>query len=114
MTYLDPYEKAAVEEFLAILKDELVEAKASPQPSQIWRGSEGQIILPVSADADRPSLTLALLAAQKAEGLYKATSTRIQCVQRPLKDPHGFTYVWKDEVWSTLSRTSRPESSGKP
>ena len=114
MIYLDPYEKAAVEEFLAMLKDALVDAKASPQLSQIWRGAEGQIILPVSADADRPSLTLALLASHKAERLYKETSTRILCVQRPLKDPQGCTHVWKDEAWSTLPFTSLPESSGKP
>lgn len=102
MTPLDEDERSALGRFLRFLEDEPFDPRPKAEEAHILRGPDGQIIVPVTLRAGEPSLSLALLMAQKSAHLYKQTGCRFVLTQRLDKDPTGPMYVWAEGAWRSL------------
>jgi len=99
---LDEHEHRALREFLRALREEQLEPMPRAEEESIYRGPEGQIIVPVVLKANEPSLSLALFMAHKAEHVYKQTGCRFLICQRLENDKNHQHYVWTNDAWQTL------------
>lgn len=102
MIVLDRFENDALHHLLRLLKEAPLQPRAEPQIERLSRGKDGHFILPLAVDAAEPSLSLALLAAHKAEQVHKQTGCRFIVAQQPLRDPEHRTYVWGEDRWDTI------------
>jgi hypothetical protein len=102
MAVLDEHESLALGQFLRLLAEESFEPRPEVESGRILRGPEGQIIVSVALNAEAPSLSLAMLMAEKAEHLYKQTGCRFILAQRPEKDPQKRLYLWAEGAWQSL------------
>lgn len=102
MAMLDEHERLALGRFLRLLAEEPFEPRPKVEEDRILRGPDGQIIIPVALNADGPSLSLAMLMAEKAEHLYKQTGCRFVLAQRPEKDPQKRMYLWSEGAWQSV------------
>lgn len=93
MVELDAQEEMALKEFQQILEIQRVDPKPKVIQSCIHRGSEEQIIFPVTLPATSPSLSLARLMGHRAEHLYKQTACRLVLAQCPAKDSKNSMYI---------------------
>ena len=79
-------------------------AKTVAEERHVFRGSDGQIIVPVDVDAEQPSLSLALFIEHKGSQLYKQTRCGCVLAQRPMKSPGRRLYHWsRRRDWQLLS-----------
>ena len=99
----DDHERRALRTFLHLLEDECFEPKPVVEEDRVFRGPDGQIIVPVTVQTAEPSVSLALLMEHKADHLYKQTGCRFVLAQRPAKDPTHRLYVWTGSVWQALA-----------
>lgn len=99
---LDEHERRALGQFLHLLEEERFEPKPRVEETHIIRGPDGQIVVPVVLNADKRSVSLALLMAHKAEHVYKQTGSRFVLAQRLETDPENQYYVWVDAAWKCL------------
>jgi hypothetical protein len=102
MTVLDEHERRALSQFLDLMEEAAFEPRPQVDRQRIFRGPDGQIIVPVTLPAQEPSLHTAMLMAKKAEQVCKQTGCRFVLAQRLEKDPKGRTYVWADGAWQVL------------
>ncbi|MBI4400260.1 MAG: hypothetical protein HY581_01340 [Nitrospirae bacterium] len=102
MTALDEHERRALGQLVHLMEKESFESRPTVDERHVFRGPEGQIIVPVTLDAEKPSLPLAMLMAQKAEHLYKQTGCRFVLAQCPGKDPQKRMYLWAEGTWRLL------------
>ncbi len=102
---LDPAERRAFRRFVRFLENEQAaqELALVVDEQMARRGTDGQIVVPVTIQADRPSVHLAILMGHKAEQLYKQRACRFLLAQRPERDPNRPTYVWVNGGWKTLA-----------
>lgn len=99
---LDEHEQRALEEFLRVLEEEHLTPKPLVDKKEIYRGPDGQIIVPVVLKANEPSLSLALFMAHKAEQVCKQTGCRFLICQRLDKDKNNQRYIWANDTWQPL------------
>ena len=102
MTLLDEHERLTLTEFLHLMEQEAFEPRPKVEKNRIFRGADGQIIVPVVLSAEEPSLSLAMLMAHKAEHLYKQTGCRFVLAQRLEQDPQNRLIVWAEGSWKSL------------
>ena len=102
MLTLDEQERQALDQFVAMLERERFDAPSAVDRSGLARGPEGQIVVPVTIQAERPDPHMAMLMARKAEQLYKQTGCRFILAQKPARDPQGRAYVWADGAWQSI------------
>lgn len=100
---LDEHERRALTEFLRMLEEESCEPPLVAEEGRVFRGPDGQIIVPVTLQTAEPSVSLALMMEHKADHLYKQTGCRFVLAQRPAKDPTQRLYVWTGSVWQALA-----------
>lgn len=98
---LDAAERSAIRRYLDTLKRARLEPTAAIEEGSIHRGADGRIVIPVTLDAEDPSLSLGMLMAEKSEALYRHTGCRLVIEQRPLRDPSGRRYFW-DGQWMSV------------
>ena len=98
---LDDLERGIYRRFVDVLHLSRIEPRPSLDEARLCRGPDGQIIVPVTLDAERPSLSLAMLMAHKSDYLYRHSGCRLTLTQRPLRDPDQKAYVWNG-TWQTL------------
>jgi hypothetical protein len=103
MVPLDEHEHIALGRFLRLLEEEDLEPRPHPDAGGIVRGREGEIIVPVTINAEEPSVHVAMLMAHKAAQLYRQTGCRLVLAQCPQRDPKKATYVWTEGAWGLLS-----------
>ncbi len=99
---LDQHERLALGQLFQILEGEPFEPKPLLDEQAIYRGPDGQIIVPVVIKGSQPSLSLALLMAHKAEQLYKQTGCRFMVTQRLEHDTDKKQFVWAHDTWETI------------
>lgn len=99
---LDGSEQLAFETFLHLFEEQHFHSKPTVLTNRIHRTLDGQIIVPISLEAETPSLDIALLMGHKGEQIYKQTNCRIVLGQCPKQDPKSQIYVWADDHWATL------------
>jgi hypothetical protein len=102
MMVLDRQERAALNQFGGIVRENWLESPPTVEMDDIFRGPEGQIIVPVTIGASEPSPSFAMLMAHKAEHLYKQTGCRFVLAQRLDRDPKKLMYVWAEGAWRAL------------
>ena len=100
---LDAQERLAFGQFLRCLEAESEHVKLVVNADTFRRGTDGQIIVPVTIRDSQPSAALAMLIRHKADQLYKQTACRFLLAQQPELDPKRQTYVWVDSWWKVLS-----------
>lgn len=98
---LDELERGVYRRFVDVVRLSTISPPPSLDEKELRRGPDGRIIIPVTIEAERPSLSLAMLMAHKSEYLYRHSGCRLILAQRPLRDPDKKTYVW-DGTWQTL------------
>ena len=99
---LDEHERRALMEFLRMLEEESFEPPLVAEEDRVFRGPDGQIIVPATVRAQELSVSAALLMGHKADHLYKQTGCRFVLAQRPAKDPTQRLYVWTGEGWKSV------------
>ena len=100
---LDEHERRALTEFLRMLEEESFESPLVAEEGRVFRGPDGQIIVPATVRAQELSVSAALLMEHKADHLYKQTGCRFVLAQRPAKDPAQRLYIWTGSVWQALA-----------
>lgn len=98
---LDELERGVYRRFVDVLHLSTVTPRPSLDERGLRRGPDGRIIVPVTIEAERPSLSLAMLMAHKSDHLYRRSGCRLILAQRPLRDRDKKTYLW-DGTWQTL------------
>lgn len=98
---LDDLEQGVYRRFVDVLRLSTITPRPSLDEAGLRRRPEGQILVPVTMDAERPSLSLAMLMAHKSDYLYRRSGCRLILTQRPLRDPAKQVYVWNG-TWQTL------------
>ena len=101
-TELDAEERLALGLFIRHLEAEAQHVPLAVHSDIVRRGTDGQIIVPVTIRDRQPSAALAMLIGHKAEQLYKQTACRFLLAQQPELDPERGTYVWTDAGWTVL------------
>lgn len=99
---LDQHELAALQRFMAAIHEEPYESKPRVDVTQVFRGSEGKIFVPVTVSGESPDPHLAMLMGHKAEQFYKQSECRFVLLQRIESDPSRKTYVWDGAAWNTV------------
>ena len=99
---LDEQEHRALAQFRRFVEEAGLAAKTVVEEHRVFRGSDGQIIVPVGVDADEPSLTLALFMEHKGNHLYNQTGCRFLLAQRPMKSPDQRLRYWSGGGWQSL------------
>lgn len=99
---LDEHELAALQRFIVAIHEEPFASSPRVDVTQVFRGSEGQIFVPVTVSGESPDPHLALLMSHKAEQLYKQSSCRFVLLQRIEGDPQRQSYVWDGAAWKTV------------
>ncbi len=96
---LDPPELAALQRYIVMLHQEAHPSRPKVDMTRIFRGSEGQIFVPVTVSGAQPDHHLAMLMEHKAEQLYKQSGCRFVLLQQLETDPQGRSYVWAEGMW---------------
>jgi hypothetical protein len=78
-----------------------IEPRPFLEEARLCRGSDGQILVPVTIDAERPSLSLAMLMAHKSDDPSRRGGCQLVLIQGPLRNPNQKAYVWNG-TWQTL------------
>ncbi len=99
---LDQHELAALQRFMVAIHEEPHPSNPKIDMSQVFRGLEGQIFVPVTVSGETPDAHLAMLMAHKAEQLYKQSGCRFVLTQRLEGDPQQHSYVWAENAWRTV------------
>lgn len=99
---LDEQERRALAQFNRFVDEAGLAAKTVVEERNIFRGSDGQIIVPVGLDADEPSLSLALFMEHKGNQLYNQTGCRFLLAQRPMRSPGEPLCCWSGGGWQSL------------
>ena len=99
---LDAHELAALQRFMVAIHEEPHPSNPKIDLSQVFRGLEGQIFVPVTVSGATPDAHLAMLIEHKAEQLYKQSGCRFVLVQRLGTDPQRQKYVWAEGSWQTV------------
>jgi hypothetical protein len=99
---LDQHELAALQRFMVALHEEPHGSNPRVDMTQVFRGLEGQIFVPVTVSGATPDAHLAMLMGHKAEQLYKQSGCRFVLLQRLEADLHRQSYVWAEGVWQTV------------
>lgn len=99
---LDQHELAALQRFMVAIQAEPYESKPLVDVTQVFRGSEGQIFVPVTVSGESPDPHLAMLMGHKSEQLYKQSGCRFVLLQRIDGDPQRQSYVWDGAAWKTV------------
>ncbi len=100
---LDQSEQQALDEWLALLHEGAPEVQPRTDTSHAFRGSDGRIVVPVVVRGTAPSLSLALLMAQKDEQIYRQFGVRLQIAQRPDGDPKPQLHLWDGQAWVIMA-----------
>jgi hypothetical protein len=99
---LDQHELAALQRFIVALQQEPRLSNPRVDVTQVFRGSEGQIFVPVTVSGTSPDPHLAMLMSHKSEQLYKQSGCRLVILQRIDGDPQRASYVWDGAAWKTV------------
>ena len=99
---LDAHELASLQRFMVALHEEPHPSDPRVDVTQVFRGSEGQIFVPVTVAGAAPDTHLAMLMEHKAEQLYKRSGCRFVLLQRLEADPERQSYVWAEGSWGTV------------
>jgi hypothetical protein len=99
---LDQHELAALQRFIVAIHEEPHECDPRADVTQVFRGSEGQIFVPVTVSGQSPDLHLAMLMAHKSEQFYKQSGCRLVILQQIETDPLRQHYVWDGAAWKTV------------
>lgn len=99
---LDPHEAAALQRFMVAIQEEPYQSNPRVDATQVFRGSEGQIFVPVTVAGPSPDPHLAMLMAHKSEQFYKQSGCRFVLLQRIEHDPERQSYVWDGSAWKTV------------
>lgn len=99
---LDAHELAALQRFMIAVQEEPHPSNPKLDVSRVFRGSEGQIFVPVMVSGKSPDAHLAMLMGHKGEQLYKQSGSRFVLVQQLETDPERRSFVWGDGDWRTL------------
>jgi len=99
---LDAHELAALQRFTVTIHEEPHPSNPRIDVSQVFRGLEGQIFVPVTVSGATPDAHLAMLMGHKAEQLYKQSGCRFVLLQRLETDSQRQSYVWADGAWKTV------------
>jgi hypothetical protein len=99
---LDQHELAALQRFMAAIHEEPYESNPRVDVTQVFRGSEGQIFVPVTVSGTSPDPHLAMLMSRKSEQFYKQSGCRFVILQRIDGDPQRTSYVWDGAAWKTV------------
>ncbi|MGE3154849.1 MAG: hypothetical protein AB7G48_20260 [Nitrospiraceae bacterium] len=98
---LDELEQGVYRRFVDVMRLSTITPRPSLDEAGVRRCPDGQIIVPVTMEAERPSLSLAMLMAHKSDYLYRRSGCRFILTQRPLRDPNQKAYVWNG-AWQTV------------
>jgi hypothetical protein len=99
---LDQHELAALQRYMVAIHEEPHPSNPKIDVSQVFRGLEGQIFVPVTVFGTDPDAHLAMLMDHKAEQLYKQSGCRFVLLQRLDADPQRHSYVWAEGTWATV------------
>ena len=99
---LDQHELVALQRFMVAIQEEPYESKPLVDVTQVFRGSEGEIFVPVTMSGTSPDPHLAMLMSHKSEQLYKQSGCRFVLLQRIDGDPQRQSYVWDGAAWKTV------------
>lgn len=99
---LDQHELAALQRFIVAIHEETYESNPRTDVTQVFRGSEGQIFVPVTVSGTSPDTHLAMLMSRKSEQCYKQSGCRFVTLQRIDGDPQRKSYVWDGAAWKTV------------
>ena len=99
---LDAHELAALQRFMVAIHQEPHPSNPRIDVSQVFRGLEGQIFVPVTVSGTTPDVHLAMLMEHKAEQLYKQSGCRFVLLQRLGTDPQRQNYFWAEGAWKTV------------
>lgn len=102
MIVLDRLENDALHHLLRVIGEAASQPRAVAHVERLSRDKDGRIVVPFELEAAEPSIPLALLAAHKAELVYRQTGCRFVVAQRPLQDPEHHTYVWGEDRWEKM------------
>ena len=97
----DDLERGVYRRFVDVLRLSTITPRPSLDDTGVRRCPDGQILVPVTMEAERPSLSLAMLMAHKSDYLYRHSGCRFTLTQRPLRDPDRKTYLWNGN-WQTV------------
>ena len=98
---MDKLERGVYRRFVDVLSLSTITPRPSLDDTGVRRCPDGQILVPVTMEAERPSLSLAMLMAHKSDYLYRHSGCRFTLTQRPLRDPDRKTYLWNGN-WQTV------------
>jgi hypothetical protein len=70
---------------------------------ELYRGEDGQILVPVAVPGANPDMSLAMLMERKSDQVYKQTGCRFQFVQRPAEASPRQTFIWMDGGWRAIA-----------
>lgn len=98
---LDQHELAVLQRFMVALHEESHVSDPRVDVTQVFRGAEGQIFVPVTVSGATPDAHLAMLMEHKAEQFYKQSGCRFVLLQRLETDPQRQYYVWAEGAWQT-------------
>ena len=99
---LDAHELASLQRFVVALHEEAHPSKPRVDMTRVFRGTEGQIFVPVTVSGPSPDAHLAMLMEHKAEQLYKQSGCRFILLQRLEADPQRHHYIWAEGSWQTV------------
>ncbi|TKS59532.1 MAG: hypothetical protein EWM72_02100 [Nitrospira sp.] len=99
---LDQHELAVLQRYMVALHEEPHVSNPRVDVTQVFRGVEGQIFVPVTVSGATPDAHLAMLMEHKAEQLYKQSGSRFVLLQRLETDPQRQNYVWAEGSWQTV------------
>ena len=99
---LDQHELAVLQRYMVALHEEPHVSNPRVDVTQVFRGVEGQIFVPVTVSGATPDAHLAMLMEHKAEQLYKQSGSRFVLLQRLEADPQRQNYVWAEGSWQTV------------
>jgi hypothetical protein len=98
---LDQHELAVLQRYVVALQQDHHSSNPHVEMDRIFRGSEGQLFVPVMVSGEKPDMHLAMLMEHKAEQLYKQSGCRFVLLQRLESDPEQHSYVWAEGTWKT-------------
>jgi hypothetical protein len=99
---LDAHELASLQRFMVALHEEVRESNPRVEMTRIFRGTDGQIFVPVAVSGTTPDAHLAMLMEHKAEQLYKQSGCRFVLLQQLEADPQLHHYFWSEGSWQTV------------
>jgi hypothetical protein len=99
---LDAHELASLQRFVVALHEEAHPSNPRVDMTRVFRGTEGQIFVPVTVSGPSPDAHLAMLMEHKAEQLYKQSGCRFILLQRLEADSQRHHYIWAEGSWQTV------------